>query len=275
VMIGILAGAAGAPMLVASGGGGRAGYGFMGWVIAGCCLVIMALPLVMLRGRDVPAKAQSAEQAAVSLIAEMRSVLANAHFRRLAIAYLAQATAFGAFSAITPYVVTMGFGKADGDIGMALGIYILATIIAVPAWSALGRQISLRRALNIASLSYALGAFVIGILVLTGTSWTMALLVLAVAGIPFAGLQVLPFTLVGDVIRAEGADAEGRFTGVWTATEKLGLSLGPALVGIALSLTGDDKVIGIGLFLCLIPPLLCLLSLPFVTAHDELQEIFA
>jgi hypothetical protein len=35
-----------------------------------------------------------------------------------------------------------------------------------------------------------------------------------IAGILFAGLQVLPFTLVGDVIPAEGRDSEGRFTGI-------------------------------------------------------------
>jgi glycoside/pentoside/hexuronide:cation symporter, GPH family len=272
VMIGILAGAAGAPMLVESGGGGRAGYGFMGWVIAGSCLVIMALPLAMLRGRDTPAKARALDEASVSLVSDMKAVLANVRFRHLAMAYLAQATAFGAFSAIIPYVVTKGFAKTDGDIGTALGIYIVATIVAVPAWSALGKKLSLRRALNLASLSYALGALLIGVLVLTHASWTTALMVLAVAGIPFAGLQVLPFTLVGDVIRAEGADCEGRFTGVWTATEKLGLSLGPALVGVALSLAGDHQSIGIGAFLCLIPPLLCLLSLPFVTTTDTLVE---
>jgi glycoside/pentoside/hexuronide:cation symporter, GPH family len=265
VMIGILAGAAGAPMLVASGGGGRTGYGYMSWVIASCCLVIMALPLMMLRGRDRPAKARDIGEASVSLIADMKSVLANARFRHLAIAYLAQATAFGAFSAIIPYVVTKGFAKTDGEIGTALGVYILATIVAVPAWSALGKKHGLRRALNLASICYAAGAGIIGVLVLTHASWTTALLVLAVAGIPFAGLQVLPFTLVGDVIRAEGADAEGRFTGVWTATEKLGLSLGPALVGMALSLAGDNQIMGIGAFLCVIPPLLCLLSLRFVT----------
>jgi glycoside/pentoside/hexuronide:cation symporter, GPH family len=270
VMIGILAGAAGAPMLVESGGGGRAGYGFMGWVIATCCLIIMALPLAMLRGRDMPAKAPPAGDATVGLISDIKSVLANVRFRRLAIAYLVQATAFGAFSAIIPYVVTKGFGKTDGEIGTALGIYILATIVAVPAWSALGKKLGLRRALNLASLIYAFGALLIGILVLTQASWTTALLVLAIVGIPFAGLQVLPFTLIGDVIRAEGADCEGRYTGVWTATEKLGLSMGPALVGVALSMAGDHQIVGIGVFLCLIPTLLCLLSLPFVTTADTL-----
>jgi glycoside/pentoside/hexuronide:cation symporter, GPH family len=272
VMIGILAGAAGAPMLVEVGGGARAGYGFMGWVIAGSCLVIMVLPLVMLRGRDTPAKAPISGEATVSLISDMKSVLANRRFRRLAIAYLAQSTAFGAFSAIIPYVVTKGFAKTDGDIGTALGTYILATIIAVPAWSILGKIRGLHRTLNLASLSYAVGACLLGALVLMGASWTTALLVLAVAGIPFAGLQVLPFTLIGDVIRAGGADAEGRYTGVWTATEKLGLSLGPALVGIALSLASENQIIGIGAFLCLIPPLLCLLSLPFVKTADTVSD---
>jgi glycoside/pentoside/hexuronide:cation symporter, GPH family len=266
VMIGILAGAAGAPMLVAAGGGGRSGYALMSWVIAGCCLVIMAIPLLMLRGRDAPARMRATHDARITLISDMKFVLANPRFRRLATAYLAQATAFGAFSAIIPYAVTKGFAKQDGDIGTALGVYILATIVAVPLWSALGKRIGLARALNVASLSYAVGAALVGALVLGHASWTVALIVLVFAGVPFAGLQVLPFTLIGDVIRAEGAEAEGRFTGVWTAAEKLGLSLGPALVGVALGFAGTNKTASIGVFLCIVPPLLCALSLPFVSS---------
>jgi glycoside/pentoside/hexuronide:cation symporter, GPH family len=52
-MVGILVGAAGAPLLVSWGGGGRDGYGLMGWIIAGACLVIMAAPVFMIR-RELP-----------------------------------------------------------------------------------------------------------------------------------------------------------------------------------------------------------------------------
>jgi glycoside/pentoside/hexuronide:cation symporter, GPH family len=269
VMVGILIGAAGAPMLVEVGGGGRGGYGFMGWVIGAMCLIIMALPFIMLRGRDGPADLGTERDHKNNLLVDMKEVLENHRFRRLALAYLAQAIAFGAVSAALPYVITKGLGRNDGDIGTALGVYLLATLIAVPFWSWAGKCYGLNRVLNWASLSYGVSVVAIGALVLTHADWSTALLVLAVTGIPFAGLQVLPFTLVGEVIRAEARDSEGRYTGVWTAVEKLGLSIGPALVGITLSLSSGAVALGIGLFVCFVPPLLCLLSLLFVTARDD------
>jgi glycoside/pentoside/hexuronide:cation symporter, GPH family len=269
VMVGILVGAAGAPMLVDMGGGSRGGYGFMGWVIGAMCLVIMAIPLLMLTARDTPANRQEIGVKQASLLADMIDVMAKKRFAKLAIAYLVQAIAFGAVSAALPYVVTKGLGQTDGDIATALGVYLVATLFGVPFWSWAGKRFGLNRALNWSSLSYGLSVVAIGVLVLLKADWLTALCVLAFAGIPFAGLQVLPFTLVGEVTRAEGADAEGRFTGVWTAVEKLGLSIGPALVGLALSLSGNQIVLGLGIFLCCVPPLLCASSLMFVSAHDD------
>jgi glycoside/pentoside/hexuronide:cation symporter, GPH family len=269
VMIGILAGAAGAPMIVAAAGGGRSGYGVMGWAIGALCLVAMSLPLIMLRGRDRPADAASGMGKRSTLVADMMASMANMTFRRLSFAYLAQATAFGAVSAIVPYVVTKGLGRTDADIGTALGVYLLATIFAVPFWSWMGKKLGLRTALKWSALLYGLGALGIGLIVLARLEWSVALGFLAFAGIPFAGLQVLPFTLVGDVIRAEGADAEGRFTGIWTAVEKLGLALGAVLVGQAIDLVKNDMVTGIGIFVCLIPLALCLISTFFLSTQKE------
>jgi glycoside/pentoside/hexuronide:cation symporter, GPH family len=272
VMVGILVGAAGAPMVIEAGGSGRSGYSVMGWAIGAMCLVIMAIPLVMLQGRDTPADALTGNTNKVSLIADVMAVMANKRFAKLATAYLAQAIAFGAVSAALPYVVTKGLGKGDGDIGTALGVYLIATLAAVPFWSWAGKRFGLSRALNWSSISYGVGVVAIGAIVIVKADWAIALWVLAVAGIPFAGLQVLPFTLVGEVVRAEGAQAEGKFTGVWTAVEKLGLSIGPALVGLALSLSGQNVPLGLGLFLCVIPPILCLASLFFVSIHNDIKK---
>jgi glycoside/pentoside/hexuronide:cation symporter, GPH family len=269
VMIGILAGAAGAPMIVDAAGGGRIGYGVMGWAIAMLCLVAMSLPLIMLRGRDHPAEMIATATPRASLIADMVAAMANLNFRKLSLAYLAQAIAFGTFSAIVPYVVTKGMGKTDADIGTALGVYLLATIFAVPFWSWVGKKIGLIAALKWSAASYGLSALGVGLIILYQIDWTVALAFLAFAGIPFAGLQVLPFTLVGDVIRAEGVDAEGRFTGIWTAVEKLGLALGAVLVGQAIDLIHGNMVNGIGVFVCVIPLSLCLLSTLFLTTVNE------
>lgn len=272
VMVGILAGAAVAPMIVSAGGGGRAGYGMMGWAIGMMCLVAMSLPLIMLRDRDKPAEIINAHSKRLSLIADLTASMANVKFRRLSSAYLLQAIAFGAFSAIIPYLVTKGLGRTDTDIGTALGIYLIATIFAVPFWSWLGKKFELQAALKWSALFYGLGALCIGLIVVAQLPWSVALGLMAIAGIPFAGLQVLPFTLVGDIIRAEGADAEGRFTGIWTAVEKLGLALGAVLVGQMIDLFKGSLVQGIGLFVCVVPLTFCIISTLFLGSRRKLDD---
>jgi glycoside/pentoside/hexuronide:cation symporter, GPH family len=269
VMIGILAGAAGAPVIVEAAGGGRVGYGVMGWVIGALCLIAMSLPFIMLRGRDRPAERVTVDAPRASLVADMIASMTNFNFRKLSLAYLTQAMAFGAFSAILPYVVTKGLGKTDADIGTALGVYLLTTIIAVPFWSWLGNKFGLRVVLKWSAVSYGLATLGIGLVILYRLEWGLALGLLAAAGIPFAGLQVLPFTLVGDVIRAEGTDAEGRFTGIWTAVEKLGLALGAVLVGQTIDLVQANMATGIAIFVCVVPLLLCLVSTFFLTTVEE------
>jgi glycoside/pentoside/hexuronide:cation symporter, GPH family len=269
VMMGILAGAAGAPIIVEAAGGGRAGYGVMGWAIALLCLVAMSMPLIMLHGRDNPAAPIDSGMPRNRLVTDIIASMANRSFRKLSLAYLAQAIAFGAFSAIVPYVVTKGMGRTDADIGTALGVYLLATIFAVPFWSWLGTRIGLRTALKWSAVSYGFGVLGIGLIVLTQLEWSVVLGLLAIAGIPFAGLQVLPFTLVGDVILAEGTDAEGRFTGIWTAVEKLGLALGAVMVGQTIDLIKDNMVTGIALFICIVPLALCLISTFFLGPEEK------
>jgi Na+/melibiose symporter-like transporter len=64
----------------------------------------------------------------------------------------------------------------------------------------------------------------------------------AVAGAGFAGTQLLPFSILTDLIHADtlrsGMRREGSFTGLFIAGEKAGLALGPLLTAGVLSLTG-------------------------------------
>jgi glycoside/pentoside/hexuronide:cation symporter, GPH family len=116
-------------------------------------------------------------------------------------------------------------------------------------------------------VSYGVGALAIGLVALLRLDWTFALVGLAFAGIPFAGLQVLPFTLVGDIIREEGGEAEGRFTGIWTAVEKVGLALGAVLVGQTIDLVKGNMSTGIGVFVGVVPISLCIISTLFLTTQ--------
>jgi hypothetical protein len=80
-------------------------------------------------------------------------------------------------------------------------------------------------------------------------------------------MQVLPFTIVAHLIHAAssgGQAAEGSFTGVWTATEKLGLALGPGLTGFVLWLSTGPATSALALLTVAGPALLTLGSLPLL-----------
>lgn len=275
-MGGVLAGAGVAPALVAYYGGGRTGYAAMGLVVAAACLIAMIGPIGMLRRHDLatlvergPAERGSRPQE--GLVAQLRLAMANAGFRRLACAFLLQLTAVGAVSAAAPYLVTGAFGRPERDIGVALGAMLLATILSAPFWSRLGRRFGERRMLAVAALGYAAAAMVVGGAAWLHAPWGIAIACFVSAGAPFAGLQVMPFTLAAHIAHAESAGRraggesgiEGVFTGIWTSTEKLGLALGPALTALILSLTGKAGSAVAG-FVAFVPALLALASLLFL-----------
>ena len=264
VMVGILAGAAVGPWLVSAGGSGRDGYRLMSGAIASVCAIVMAMPILMLGGgRDVATPSLKTSSGALPFARDMGKVVGDVGFRRLALTYLLQATAFGSFSALIPYIVTKGFGRSTADIGVALGIYLLATLAAVPLWAKLGNCIGWHRTMTLAAVFYAVGEVGVGSAELAGVSWPLALACFAVAGVPFAGLQVAPFTMLGLLVRQRGTGDEGSFTGVWTATEKLGLAFGPAGVALALAFVGTQNATAIVWIAMLLPSIVSLLSLNF------------
>lgn len=263
VMIGVLAGAGAAPMLVEAAGGGRGGYAVMSMIIAGACAVAMTGPIFMLRGRD-PVSVHR-EGPTPRLWDQLARALRHGRFRLLIAAYLTQLTGTGAVSAAIPYLVTKALGRSEGDIGVAMIAMLGATTLAVPLWAMVGRRWGEGRALAGAAMLFAAVATGVGVASLAGWSWPLVLALFAVVGLPFGGMQVLPFTLVAHLVHAEAGDAgdEGVFTGVWTATEKLGLALGPSITGLALVVAANE-VRGLAMFVIAGPGLLALASLPFL-----------
>jgi GPH family glycoside/pentoside/hexuronide:cation symporter len=204
LMVGILAGAAVAPMLVEAFGGGRPGYGTMSLLIGAAAGLAMLAPLTMLGPHD-PARPATAAKA-----------------RR-----------------------------------------ILTTAFTVPVWGWLGRRFEERRVLCFAAILYAAAQVGIGAAALAGLPWPLMIVGFAIAGLPMAALQVLPFVAAAHLIRGyvdrEGG-AEGVLTGAWTATEKLGLACGPAITGLAIGATRGGHG-SIPLFLMIAPTVLALLPL--------------
>lgn len=240
VMLGILTGAGLVPWLVALNGGGRGGYASMSVVVAIACAVAMVGPILMLRGLDVPRSSHITMQSGGTRAA-FRRVLRDRPFLQLCFAYLLLLTASGAVTSTVPYLVTRFFGRTEGEIGTALFVMLIATTLTVTTWGRLGRQHGELRMLRLAIALYAFAALAIGAFALSGAPWFVALFGFALLGVPFAAMQVLPYTLVASLIRASPVNdhaAEGALTGIWTATEKLALALGPTITGLALWIAG-------------------------------------
>ncbi|MCL2533779.1 MAG: MFS transporter, partial [Nocardiaceae bacterium] len=118
--------------------------------------------------------------------------------------------------------------------------------------------------------------------------WVYA--VVAVAGVGYAGMQMLSMSMLPDVIsdheRREGGTVRaGAFSGVWTAVETIGLALGPALVLAILAITGfvsstgdqhavqsQTAVDGIVLALSAAPAILSALSLVALSRYRLAAE---
>ena len=267
-MLGVLAGAGIAPWLVSAAGGGRHGYAFMAYVLAGACAIAMSAPLLMLGHAHTSRQVMSGQQTHTILV-HLQVVFRCKSFRWLTLSYLLTLSAVGALAAASPYLVIQTLGRTNDDLGNALALMLVATTITIPAWSAIARRIGDRKTLATALAAYAILAVVLGA-VAGYASWSVVLLLFALLGIPLAASQVIPFTLLAHLVREESATSgavEGVFTGVWTASEKVGLALGPALVGLALSVAGTPRDAAPGLIASIPPALLLSAMLPLALSR--------
>jgi Na+/melibiose symporter-like transporter len=112
----------------------------------------------------------------------------------------------------------------------------------------------------------------------------VALPIVVLVGIGYAGIQMFPLAMLPDVIAADetasGERRAGVFTGIWTAAETLGLAVGPALLAGLLALavyvssTGSDvvqsgtAVTAVRIGFSLVPAVVVLLSLLVLRRYD-------
>ena len=275
-MIGILAGSAAAPALVDSFGGGRAGFRGMSFVLGALCGASMLL--TFLGTRKIRLKAFT--ESSIPLLQGVLLALRVRHFKALAMTYILQLSAMGVFTAIAPFFVKEVMGSDESALTNLFLALLVGTLLSLLAWSELGKRIGKVRA-YIAAAVLLVGALAFIWFSRSASDWNLLYTAVFIVGIGFAGLQLLPFAMLTDLINAEfhnDRDIGGVMTGVWTALEKGGLALGPLIVGIALSSASytagaasqpESAVVGIRLLFSLGPACLALVSLASLTLYRD------
>lgn len=224
-----------APLITGHDHATRGGYLRMGLILGLGLLAAMALGIRGVRRLTaaVPAPAPAAHRGGLGAL---RTALRDRQFRLLTGSYLAMSTTSHLVLAAVPYYAAYELGRPRLTT-VLVAAFVAPALVATPAWVAAARRFGKQPLLLAAQGVFALGSLALAV----GRPLGLPALVGAVAvlGLAFAAMQLLPFSMVPDVIEANGAvSTAGAYTGVWTAAEATGAALGPYLYAGLLALGG-------------------------------------
>ena len=232
--VAILISGGGAPAIT-DGIGGIAGYRVMGVVIG---LVILVGTIGVLLGtRGAPVGALRPTTAGRrELLATMREWRS---FRWLLGVYFIQALGLGTLLAGVNYAARHVFGDA-GLQTVLFVCFVGPALLTMPLWPRIGARRGKLWGFRFACVCFGVGAA--GLCASLVLPLGVSLVFVALAGVGYAGIQVFPLAILADLISMEeertGATRAGVAAGVWTASETLGLALGPGLFGLLLTIGG-------------------------------------
>ncbi|MGW0779616.1 MFS transporter [Streptomyces sp. NPDC002913] len=233
--VAILLSGALAPAIAHADGDTPGSYRLMGAVVA----VLLALGMfgAWAATRRAPEAARS--EAEPSLRAQLAAARSSRPFLYLAGMWTLQALAIGVMLAGVQYFATYTLGSA-GAVTPLFACLIGPLVLFMPLWNRLARRKGVTYAQWCASLLYTAGAVLLAFTGVAGPAVGYAAVVLV--GIAYAGLQLLPLTMLADTLAAD-AVATGRrraatFTGLWTAAETLAFALGAGVFALVLAVTG-------------------------------------
>ncbi|WP_320068707.1 MFS transporter [Micromonospora sp. RTGN7] len=223
-----------APLLTGGDTATRAGYQRMGLLLGAVTAVAMLVGVVGI-GRLRRAAGAGGQGHPTGGWRALTAALRDRQFRWLVAAYLAMSTTTHLVLAGVPYYAEYALGR-PALTTVLVAAFVAPALLVTPGWLTVARRVGKQRALLGAQGAFAAGSLVLAV----GRPAGLPVLVAAVAvlGVSFAGMQLLPFAMVPDVIRAAGDPAAGTYTGVWTATEATGAALGPYAYALCLTVGG-------------------------------------
>jgi Na+/melibiose symporter-like transporter len=273
--IGILVSGGLAPA-ISDGIGGRVGYAVMGAVIA---LIVVTTALYGSRSMaKIPVVRH--RHSVGGLGAQWRMLRANRMFAILMAVYFGQALGIGAQLAGEPYYATYTLHNT-GLTSVVFVALVGPALLVVTFWAGRSEKVGKPRTLVESSLVYCTAS---ALLAFGPNLPIVAVIALsAMIGVGFAGMQMLPYAMLPDVVDdGVGADDEGQagaLAGVWIGAETLGFALGPTILAIVLSFghfhsavdvtkhapaQGHAALEAVRYGFAFLPPALLLLTLPLL-----------
>ncbi|WP_248958138.1 MFS transporter [Sphaerisporangium perillae] len=211
------------------------GYRTMGIAFAGLLLVAMLASFL--------GTARAPMTGAVEPEANLRTQLAAARASRPFLWLLglssAQTLAAGVMLAGAPYFASYIVGDPDATSTLFAAL-VGPMLVTMPLWVWVARKMDKRGAMILSSSLFLIGGLAASLTPVFGALY--AHLATLVIGVGYAGLQLLQFSMLADVIAHDSARSGKRrggvFTGLWTAVESAVAALGALVVGAVLAAGG-------------------------------------
>ncbi len=235
VMAAILLTAVGMPALVGAFGGGAEGYAGAGLVLG----VWVALPWLVVFGVtwERPGFRRPGGQ---GLAAGLRELAGHRTYCILAALFVSARIAVDVSGAMLLFYFTHWLGRGE-DFPFAMGAMLGAVILSLPLWLHLARKLDKRTIFVTGALWWSVGS--IGVLLCQPHHGRgLVLLLFAFCGVGYAVADLIPWSMLGDVIDEgelrSGERKEGLYGGFFTFLRKLGGALGVAAAGFILDAAG-------------------------------------
>ena len=236
--IGLLIGGAGAPAVISMFGGGIEGHQMMGVVFVPLVALPTLITVWVLRNQPL----KKANVVDLTLVEQWQLVKQNKPFVRLALLYLVQA---GMMAQVTAGLLLACADIFEADdpnalLTMMYPVFVLSTIISLPLWLLISRNSSKHMAFVMGGLLFTVGSCLL--FLMDRNTVPMGFVLMIVIGYGYSAYMIFPWSMMADAISHAktytDASLEGVFNGWWTAMQKVGIALGPFVIGWMLQLAG-------------------------------------
>ena len=233
--IGLLLAGVVAPAMVASEE--RSSYSRMALVLGSLMVVSGSIAILAIKRMSPMMTPPSPDHWHPTLREGLRMAWADRNFRWIVLSYLFTGTVTHLFLAGVPFYTDYVLDNSKLTSAL-VGAFLAPAILASPMWLFVSKRIGKQRGLLISQSGFAVGSAALLAGSVLGVPVTLA--IVFVMGVCFAGLQLMAFSMVPDVVRAASSDGSkaASYTGVWTATEATGTAIGPYVYSFVLFLGG-------------------------------------